>query len=131
MVGLAKPRPTLLIKSRRLELNQLLRVFSAALYRLSYTRSSMPVINLNERIVPAVGVEPTTIRLKGGYSAIELHQPSHNCFSIPVNFLRLFTPRFPTTTSSMLLSRALQLSLTTSQRTRSGKIGSARISSAT
>lgn len=25
--------------------------------------------------MPAVGVEPTTIRLKGGYSTIELHQP--------------------------------------------------------
>src|ERR1700722_11682616 len=26
--------------------------------------------------MPAVGVEPTTLRLKGGYSTIELHQPS-------------------------------------------------------
>ena len=49
-------------KSRRLELNQFLTVFSGALYQVSY-------IGLTSISVPAVGVEPTTFRLKGGHSA--------------------------------------------------------------
>jgi hypothetical protein len=76
------PHPTFRVprsrKSRRPELNQLLRVFSAALYQLSYTGSQSLIFDLvnHNGEVPAVGVEPTTLRLKGGYSAIELHQ--HN-----------------------------------------------------
>ncbi len=69
---------TLKSQSRRPELNQLHRGFNAVLYQLSYTgirNSTWPCLNT---AVPAVGVEPTTIRLKGGYSTIELHQLVQN-----------------------------------------------------
>ena len=51
-----------ILKSRRLESNQLLRVFSAAVHRVSFTEKTK---------VPRQGIEPCVCRLKAGGFTVE------------------------------------------------------------